>query len=60
MMDGEIMSEKAKAKPKLKVMISFTDKYTGKCYKVGDIISPAEKRAKELLADTRGLVEKCE
>ncbi len=43
---------------KLKVLIAFTDKYTNQKYKVNDVISVEEERAKELLADPRRLVEK--
>ena len=43
---------------KLKVLIAFTDKYTYQEYKVNDVISVEEERAKELLADPRRLVEK--
>ena len=54
--------EEAKAKAeteiKLKVLIDFTDKYTDQEYKVNDVISVEEERAKELLADPRRLVEK--
>lgn len=41
---------------KLKILIAFTDKYTDKSYKVGEIVEFDEKRAKELLADKRNLV----
>ena len=53
--------EKAKADAnmvKLKVLIAFTDKYTDQEYKIDDVISVEEERAKELLADPRRLVEK--
>lgn len=43
---------------KLKIEKEFTDKYTGKKYKVGDVIEFEEGRAKELLSDTRELVSK--
>lgn len=36
----------------------FTDKYTGKNYKEGQVITVAKERADELLADSRGLVIK--
>ena len=52
-------NEKADANiVKLKVLIAFTDKYTDQEYKVNDVISVEEERAKELLADPRRLVEK--
>ena len=53
--------KKAKAEAnnvKLKVLIAFTDKYTDEEYKVNDVISVDEERAKELLADPRRLVAK--
>ena len=40
----------------LKVEKVFKDKITGELYKVGQIIEVSEDRAKELLADGRGLV----
>lgn len=43
---------------RLKVLIAFTDKYTKQDYAVNDEIDFAEDRAKELLADSRRLVEK--
>ena len=43
---------------KLKIEKEFTDKYTGKKYKVGDVVEFEEGRAKELLSDTRELVSK--
>lgn len=43
---------------KLRVLIAFTDKFTDEPYKVNDVISVQEERAKELLADSRRLVEK--
>lgn len=42
---------------KLKILVEFTDKYTGDIYKIGDIKEFEEKRAKELLSDKRNLVE---
>lgn len=55
------VEEKAKVDAnsvKLKVLIDFTDKYTNQKYKINDVISVEEERAKELLANTRRLVEK--
>lgn len=43
---------------RLKVLIAFTDKYTKQDYAINDEIDFAEDRAKELLADSRRLVEK--
>lgn len=43
---------------RLKVLIAFTDKYTKQDYSINDEIDVAEDRAKELLADSRRLVEK--
>lgn len=43
---------------KLKINLAFTDKHTGEQYKVGDVKNFEEKRAKELLADSRNLVSK--
>lgn len=43
---------------KLKIEKEFTDKYTGKKYKVGDVVEFEEERAKELLSDSRELVSK--
>lgn len=40
----------------LKVEKVFKDKITGELYQVGQIIEVSEDRAKELLADDRGLV----
>lgn len=42
---------------KLVIKKVFTDKYTGEAYKVGQVIAVTEKRGKELLSDTRKLVE---
>lgn len=41
---------------KLKIERKFTDKYTGKAYKVGAKVDFEDDRAEELLADSRGLV----
>lgn len=49
---------KKSEKVKLKIEIGFNDKYTGVDYKVGDIIPFEEKRAEELLKDSRKLVSK--
>lgn len=43
---------------RLKVLIAFTDKYTKQDYTINDEIDFAADRAKELLADSRRLVEK--
>lgn len=43
---------------KLKIEKEFTDKYTGKKYKVGDVVEFEDERAKELLSDSRELVSK--
>ncbi len=43
---------------RLKVLIAFTDKYTKQDYVVNDEIYVDKDRAKELLADSRRLVEK--
>lgn len=40
----------------LRVEKVFKDKITGELYQVGQIIEVSEDRAKELLADGRGLV----
>lgn len=56
-----IVEEEAKAKVKgvkLRVLVAFTDKYTKVDYAINDEIIVDEARAKELLADPRGLVEK--
>lgn len=42
---------------KLKILRNFTDKYTGEDHKTNDVISVDEARGKELLADSRKLVE---
>lgn len=42
---------------KLKISIAFTDKYTNKKYAIGDEIEVESARGKELLADSRKLVE---
>lgn len=41
---------------KLKIEVSFRDKYTDKKYKVGEEVEFEDERAKELLSDKRGLV----
>ena len=41
---------------KLKIEKEFTDKYTGKKYKVGSEVEFEDARAKELLGDSRQLV----
>lgn len=43
---------------KIKVEKKFKDKYTGKIYKVGDVVEVAEERGAELLSDSRKLVSK--
>lgn len=43
-------------KYKLNIEKEFTDKNTGKLYKVGDVVTFNEERATELLSDTRELV----
>lgn len=43
---------------KLKVLIAFTDKYTKADYAINDEIIVDEDRAKELLANSKRLVEK--
>lgn len=43
---------------KLKILVTFTDKYSGMVYHAGDIEEFEDKRAKELLADDRKLVAK--
>lgn len=45
---------------KLKIEKDFSDKYTNAKYKVGQEIDFKEERAKELLADKRGLVSLAE
>lgn len=45
---------------KLRIEIKFTDKFTGKHYNIGDVKEFEEARAKELLADKRGLVSAIE
>lgn len=51
--------EKAKANSvKLKVLIAFTDKYTKVDYAINDEIIVDEARAKELLTNSKRLVEK--
>ena len=40
----------------LRIEKVFKDKNTGELYQVGQIIEVSEARAKELLADARGLV----
>lgn len=41
---------------KLKIETKFKDKYTGETYEAGSTVEFKEERAKELLADERGLV----
>jgi hypothetical protein len=41
---------------KLRIETEFTDKYTGKKYKVGSEVEFKDERANELLADPRKLV----
>lgn len=41
---------------KLKIEITFKDKYTGDFYDKGKVIKFDDKRASELLADKRNLV----
>ena len=43
---------------KLKIKMAFTDKNTGEKYHVGDVKDFEEKRANELLADSRNIAEK--
>lgn len=43
---------------KLRVKIAFTDKYTGRKYKIGEVIDVEKERSEELLSDSRKLVEK--
>lgn len=43
-------------KYKLNIEVDFSDKYTDEKYKIGDVVTFKEARAKELLADSRGLV----
>jgi hypothetical protein len=43
---------------KLKILMKFRDRNTGTLYNVGDEVEFDEKRANELLADKRNLVEK--
>lgn len=58
--EEEVKKVEAK-KVKLKVLIAFTDKYDTKIhYKENYIVEFEEERAKELLADTRRLVEKAD
>lgn len=60
--DGDIKTEEPSVeapeeeKHKLKIEISFCDKYTDAHYEVGDIVEFDEVRAKQLLADSRKLV----
>lgn len=42
---------------KLAIKREFRDKITGELYKVDDVKEFTEERAKEILADPRGLVE---
>ena len=42
---------------KLAIKKEFRDKITGELYKVDDVKEFTEERAKEILADPRGLVE---
>lgn len=42
---------------KLRIMSTFEDKYTHEVYKKNDVKDFADERAKELLADERGLVK---
>ena len=42
---------------KLVIKKEFRDKFTGELYKVDDVKEFAEDRAKQILADPRGLVE---
>ncbi len=43
---------------RLKVLVAFTDKYTKQDYEINDEIVVNEARAKELLANSKRLVEK--
>lgn len=45
---------------KVKAKTAFVDKYTEKVYAPGDVIECTEERRKELLADSRKLVEAVE
>lgn len=45
---------------KVKAKTAFVDKYTEKVYAPGDVIECTEERGKELLADSRKLVEAVE
>lgn len=42
---------------KLKVLKKFSDKHTNEVYAIGETIEVNEKRAKELLSHSLGLVE---
>lgn len=45
---------------KVKILQGFGDKYNGTVYVAGQVIDFDAKRAKELIADPRGLVEAIE
>ena len=42
---------------KLRIKVSFIDKYTVEVYPAGEVVDFDEKRGEELLADPRDLVE---
>ena len=46
----------SKKEYKLNIEVKFTDKYTGKKYNVGDVITVSKERFEELLNDSRKLV----